>query len=77
MISKTAVGLPDLRFHDLRHTFASRLSARAADIVTINDLLGQASIATTMRYAHSHSHKQAVDLWCRRSAEKATRQVTF
>lgn len=74
---RAAAGLPDLRFHDLRHTFASRLSAGGADIVTIKDLLGHASITTTMRYAHSNSHKQAVDLLCRRSAGHSTGQGTI
>lgn len=65
-----------LRLHDLRHTFASRLSAAGVDLVTIKDLLGHSSIITTMRYAHSNSHKQAVDLLSQESNGDLAPRVT-
>lgn len=46
-------GLKHFGWHVLRHTFASRLSELGAPIVVVKDLLGHASIATTMRYAHT------------------------
>ena len=41
-----------LRFHDLRHTFATRLILNGVDIVTVKELLGHSEIQTTMRYSH-------------------------
>ena len=43
--------LEDLHFHDLRHSFASRL-AMVASICTVQMLLGHKTPAMTLRYAH-------------------------
>lgn len=40
------------RFHDLRHTFATRLVEKKVDLVVVSTLLGHRNIQTTMRYAH-------------------------
>ncbi len=46
-------GLPKIRFHDVRHTFATRLVQAGVDISTVQHLLGHARISMTARYAHS------------------------
>jgi integrase len=48
-------GLPDLRIHDLRHSFASVLVNNGVSIYDVQKLLGHSSIKTTQRYAHLSS----------------------
>jgi integrase len=45
-------GLRRVGWHVLRHTFASHLVMRNAPLKAVQELLGHASITTTMRYAH-------------------------
>ncbi|MDV7202253.1 site-specific integrase [Roseovarius sp. 10] len=44
--------LPDVRIHDLRHTFASLLVSGGASLEMIGKLLGHSQMQTTLRYAH-------------------------
>lgn len=46
------VAIPDLRIHDLRHSFASILVSSGETLETIGKLLGHSQYQTTMRYAH-------------------------
>lgn len=39
------------RFHDLRHSFASRLASRNVNLAVISKAMGHTTIAMTMRYA--------------------------
>jgi integrase len=51
-------GLPRLRFHDLRHQFASILNDLGEDIVTISKLMGHANTAVTSDlYTHMFEDK--------------------
>ena len=52
--------LPDIRYHDLRHTFAGRALEIGMDVKTLSELLGHASVSTTLNlYGHSLSeHKR-------------------
>ena len=44
--------IPDVRIHDLRHSFASFALKKGVDLYTVSKLLGHKNIATTTRYAH-------------------------
>lgn len=50
--ARVKIGMPGLRFHDLRHTCASLLAAEGVDLGTIGAILGHSSTQTTKRYAH-------------------------
>jgi len=50
--ARQAVGLPDVRMHDLRHSFASFLVNNGRNLYEVQRILGHANIKTTERYAH-------------------------
>jgi len=45
-------GIPHFRWHDLRHTFGSRIMGAGVDVTILQKLMGHADIKTTMRYIH-------------------------
>jgi integrase len=47
-----AAGIPGVRIHDLRHSFASILASSSVSLPVIGALLGHANATTTERYAH-------------------------
>jgi integrase len=49
---RKAAGCPDLRLHDIRHSFASVALAAGLSLAQIGELLGHKSAQTTKRYAH-------------------------
>ena len=49
---RAEAGLPGLRLHDLRHSWASTAAMNGVDMVTIAKLLGHALVETTERYVH-------------------------
>ena len=56
--ARVAAGMPEVNFHDLRHSCASILIASGADLFTVSKILGHASTRTTERYAHMQIEQQ-------------------
>jgi integrase len=56
--------ISDFRFHDLRHTFATRLIQAGVDLYKVQRLLGHKSPSMTQRYAHHwpESLRRAVEV---------------
>ncbi|NJO84060.1 MAG: tyrosine-type recombinase/integrase [Blastochloris sp.] len=55
----TKAGLPDVRFHDLRHTCATLLAAEGVPLVITMRILGQSQMAVT---AEVYTHAQLDDM---------------
>lgn len=49
---RSEAGIPDVRLHDLRHSFASVSAAEGDSLLVIGRLLGHTNASTTERYAH-------------------------
>lgn len=50
--ARTKAGIQDFRFHDLRHTFASRLVQGGVPLYNVMGLTGHKSLEMVQRYAH-------------------------
>lgn len=64
-------GVLNFTWHDLRHTFASRLVMAGVEMRQVQEFMGHKSILTTMRYAHlAPEHgKAAIEKLCAPAAE--------
>ena len=61
----TETGLPDIRFHDLRHTFATHALANGVDAKTLSGILGHTKASFTVdTYTHTTSdmHRKAAEI---------------
>tara|TARA_R110001599_G_scaffold225109_1_gene424262 strand:- start:87 stop:1103 length:1017 start_codon:yes stop_codon:yes gene_type:complete len=50
--ARAAIQRDDLRFHDLRHSYASLLAQAGESMTRVRDLLGHSSLLVTSRYSH-------------------------
>jgi len=48
--------ISDFRWHDLSHTFASRLAMAGLSLRTLAELLGHKTLVMVVRYAHLAPH---------------------
>lgn len=55
-------GVKEIRFHDLRHTFAARLAASGQPARSLQEFLGHADIKTTQIYAHYAPNPHEVEM---------------
>lgn len=51
--AKAAAGLSDFRFHDTRHTAATRLLRSSGNLKLVQKLMRHENVATTTKYAHA------------------------
>ena len=53
------LGLPDMRFHGLRHSFATRCIESQCDCKTVSAILGHADVSTTLNlYVHPNMEQK-------------------
>jgi site-specific recombinase XerD len=66
--------IQNFRWHDLRHTFASRLVMAGANLRAVQTLLGHKRMETTLRYSHlGESHlRDAVELLAAKRTDTTT-----
>lgn len=64
-------GIADFRFHDLRHTAATRMADSGTDAFTLASILGHSDIRMTARYTH------ATDSALRRAVENLDAKTDF
>lgn len=56
-------GIPDINFHALRHTFATRAIEQEFDIKSLSEILGHSSVKFTLeRYVHPSSEHKKMNL---------------
>lgn len=57
-----AAGVREVRFHDLRHTFGTRMAAAGVPMRTLQEWLGHRDFATTLIYADYQPSTREADL---------------
>lgn len=73
--AREAAGMPDITFHDLRHSTASLLINMGTPLEVIRDILGHTTVRTTERYSHLLVDRQRKALEGLSRAVKGKKQV--
>lgn len=60
--AREKAGVPDVRFHDLRHSCATILLSLDVPLDVVRDILGHTTVKTTERYAHALVDRQRAAL---------------
>jgi integrase len=56
--ARVAAGMPNVHFHDLRHSCATLMLQLGTPLHVVRDILGHTSVKTTERYAHAMTAPQ-------------------
>ena len=67
----------NFHFHDLRHTFASRLADAGVDAFTIAELMGHSTLEMTKRYTHATDERKRNAVAALGQKRKAGKVVTI
>jgi integrase len=59
-LARTACGLEHVTLHDLRHAAATEMVNAGEDLATVGKVLGHKSAASTLRYSHHSTERQAL-----------------
>lgn len=66
---------PLARFHDLRHTFATRLAAQGVPMRALQELMGHADLKTTLIYADYAPSSQEAE-WVNQAFRQPRRRLS-
>ena len=70
----TKIGRPDLRFHDLRHTFATNAAEAGLSVANLSRVLGHSETSTTMQY-YVHS-TDVGDVFCASVTDELIKSIS-
>ena len=70
-----AAKVAGLRFHDLRHTAATRMVSAGIDLVVVQEILGHEDLKTTQRYSHPVPERKFQAIQALNNFSKARKKV--
>jgi integrase len=71
----TAAGIPNFRFHDNRHTAATRVLRAGGNLKVVQKMLRHENIATTAKYAHVQDEDVMVAMQAAAERSKAAQEI--